>query len=771
MSTQSWLLVLLLTGEQPPALGQDLSHRGKSFWLIAPLAINSLSPVVYMSAGPNRATVTFTGHTEAGSWQKVYQIPANTTIVSDILPANMGLVNLSSMERVYDRSVHIESDTPIVAYAHFYENVYSGATLLIPEETWGYSYVAASSPGDHGSYVCVTAACDNTVVEIVPSARTSLGSPAGVPIAVTLNKGQTYQLLAGMYAGELTGTSVRSVANAAGTCYPVAVFSGSTGTPICGSSSDFIIQQLFPYQTWGKRYVTAPWVNPKSANSSAVKTSIYRVAVKDPSTVVKWNGAPLTGLVNGLYYEFHSDVAAYIEADQPVMVVQFMTSQDVQGGDGCNFAGGGLGDPEMMILSPLEQAFNRADFYLSYQSDILYNYVSVIVPTAGLSSLRIDGGSTYDYSYPHPNLSGYSVVIKRWIAAGKSCIVQCDSAFLGSTYGVADYESYAYNITPLKNLTSSVVVGNEPDSGRLSVRTCTGLAFKWVLQTTYTPSRIEWDLSKLPQLVHDGSPVTANPVIDHPSPDSTIVDKGTVYGVYSFPSYYTFTAGGIFTVPVSVTTAAIDNCSNRQTFTGQLTVFSSPAAAFDAPAAVFIPDGKVSFTNRSEDLSGVGSTDPGGGASDLALLAFRWDFGDGTGSAATDPEHSYADTGDYRVTLTATGADGCPSDTAAQLIRVLEIPLPPPIQPPPAALRVPNAFSPNGDGLHDTWEIPGLSGYPDAIVQVFDRWGQKVFVSKGYGSPWDGSRNGHLLPEGVYYYIIEPGDHKARLTGALHLLR
>lgn len=67
---------------------------------------------------------------------------------------------------------------------------------------------------------------------------------------------------------------------------------------------------------------------------------------------------------------------------------------------------------------------------------------------------------------------------------------------------------------------------------------------------------------------------------------------------------------------------------------------------------------------------------------------------------------------------------------------------------------VPNAFSPNGDGINETWNIDALIAYPYAEVQVFDRNGSIVFSKTNYNKPWDGKYNGKPLPIGTYYYTI-----------------
>jgi hypothetical protein len=84
------------------------------------------------------------------------------------------------------------------------------------------------------------------------------------------------------------------------------------------------MQQIFPFQAWGKRYLTSP--TSTASNASALNKNIYRVAVKDPTTKVKVNGVPLAGLINSFYYEFQSSTADYIEADKPILVAQYIPS-------------------------------------------------------------------------------------------------------------------------------------------------------------------------------------------------------------------------------------------------------------------------------------------------------------------------------------------------------------------------------------------------------------------------------------------------------------
>lgn len=88
-------------------------------------------------------------------------------------------------------------------------------------------------------------------------------------------------------------------------------------------------------------------------------------------------------------------------------------------------------------------------------------------------------------------------------------------------------------------------------------------------------------------------------------------------------------------------------------------------------------------------------------------------------------------------------------------------------------LKIYSGFTPNGDGFNDYWEIENADAYQDIKVMVFNRWGEKVFESKGYDDSkrFDGTRNGRPLPDGTYYYIIELGNTLYRQSGPLTIVR
>jgi gliding motility-associated-like protein len=85
---------------------------------------------------------------------------------------------------------------------------------------------------------------------------------------------------------------------------------------------------------------------------------------------------------------------------------------------------------------------------------------------------------------------------------------------------------------------------------------------------------------------------------------------------------------------------------------------------------------------------------------------------------------------------------------------------------------VSGGFSPNGDGINDVFFVEGISRYPAIHLQVFNRWGDEVFAAKPYQNDWTGvGKNGHALPVGDYYYILDFGDGRETVQGNILISR
>ena len=84
-------------------------------------------------------------------------------------------------------------------------------------------------------------------------------------------------------------------------------------------------------------------------------------------------------------------------------------------------------------------------------------------------------------------------------------------------------------------------------------------------------------------------------------------------------------------------------------------------------------------------------------------------------------------------------------------------------------LIIPNAFTPNQDGINDTWIIENIELFPAAFIYVFNRWGQKIWQGRP-GDEWDGKLNGKQLPAGTYLYIINLFDGSEPYKGTVTII-
>ncbi|MDP4763416.1 MAG: gliding motility-associated C-terminal domain-containing protein [Salibacteraceae bacterium] len=117
-----------------------------------------------------------------------------------------------------------------------------------------------------------------------------------------------------------------------------------------------------------------------------------------------------------------------------------------------------------------------------------------------------------------------------------------------------------------------------------------------------------------------------------------------------------------------------------------------------------------------------------------------------------------APTENTKYTLEVTSENGCKAMDDVYVTVINEI-------------KFAKAFSPNGDGQNDFFEIYGIELYPDCQVTILNRFGTIVFTSIGYANPWDGKFENEVLPVASYFYIIALDDHQKPLTGSISIIR
>jgi len=219
--------------------------------------------------------------------------------------------------------------------------------------------------------------------------------------------------------------------------------------------------------------------------------------------------------------------------------------------------------------------------------------------------------------------------------------------------------------------------------------------------------------------------------------DATTSDKQEVT--------HTYNNAGTYSVSLDITSNL--GCTQSKTFPNMINIYSNPIADFMASTQFLsIMNPEVSFFDKSVDAS-----------------RWLWDFGFGEISAEQNPTVTYSDTGRYIVSLIVTNAFGC-SDKMQNEILVR----------PEFTIFIPNAFTPNNDGLDDDFMAYG-DGLKSYQMIIYNRWGEQIFQSDNKAFGWNGKdRFDNYLPNGIYLYYIAVTDFNTKpwvYNGEVNLMR
>ncbi len=197
-----------------------------------------------------------------------------------------------------------------------------------------------------------------------------------------------------------------------------------------------------------------------------------------------------------------------------------------------------------------------------------------------------------------------------------------------------------------------------------------------------------------------------------------------------------YTTPGLFTVSLTVHNTA--RCAATSTKPNYIQANPNPVAKFEAdPWITTLDTPDIDFS----DLS----------TSDSTITGYEWDFGDGTTSTEENPTHTYTQAGEYEVILYVETVNGCVDTTIAKVALTEEV-----------KLFMPNAFTPNGDGINDVFEIKGTP-VSNFNLYIYDRWGKEIWSTHNFETQWDGTDfNGKPVPTGTYIYTISGTDYKKR---------
>ncbi|MDA3613895.1 T9SS type B sorting domain-containing protein [Polluticaenibacter yanchengensis] len=513
---------------------------------------------------------------------------------------------------ISNRGIHVYSKdgTPISAWMYTYstENTAAGS-MIFPTNTWHtdyrvQAYGGSTNSGTPNSFFFVVAEEDDTEIEFVPTVdildsasntiftsspnQTAIKYYANQAYTITLNRGQIFNAMgniSGSRGLDLSGTIVRSK-----NCKKIGVFGGNgrvlvdvgdgaTPPKYGNTGSDNLIQQMFPKVAWGTKYYTTPIKH--------MEYNLYRVMVDDPNTKV-WINDPshttaLTGMING-YYEFSTNKPSVIESDKPVSVTQYIAAQGYatgkNSGDDSPYGMNGIGDPEMIILSPAQQAIEKVTVF----SPDFKNgksgaaYINVVIPKSGISTFKLDlatnpqqlvdtGSSSFTAGVYYQSAPALIPIANAFIPYEKDAnyyfarfkvdfpaahTLTSNVPFNAIAYGTNDGESYGFNGgTAIKDLTIPTSIknpyGNAINSANGDLQTCVGTDVEiWATLPYQTNRDIVISFNNNPNMTPN-----TNDTIKNPVHSETFTRDGTTFYVYKSPVKHKFTAVGNYAINIS----------------------------------------------------------------------------------------------------------------------------------------------------------------------------------------------------------------------------
>ncbi len=227
------------------------------------------------------------------------------------------------------------------------------------------------------------------------------------------------------------------------------------------------------------------------------------------------------------------------------------------------------------------------------------------------------------------------------------------------------------------------------------------------------------------------------PILNFPHPDDVCIDANEFPLISATPAGGDYSGDGISNNVFHPKYASVGihkilysyidpvtSCSN--TIEDSILVFPLPPVEFTVdPKAAFLENAKFEFTDLSP-----------------TAISREWTFGDGQISTVKSLSHVFKDTGNFDVKLIIQDKNGCKNNSADHVYVGENF-----------SFFVPNAFTPNADGLNDFFSGIG-TGIKEYHLRIIDRWGKTAYTSNDIGSPWPG--NG--CPDDTYIYIISLKD-------------
>lgn len=404
-------------------------------------------------------------------WSADLAVKANT-IGEFQVPVSQGYTSIGAV--VENRGLKVTSTTPIALYAsNYYEFTYD-ATIVLPITGLGDEYVIQTFESQiREKEFAIVATEDNTIVSITPNATTSDGRVAGKSFDITLQKGQTYQVMSSSSYEELSGSYVKSNKL-------IAVFAGHkcATIPDGNAACDHIVEQQLPTAMWGKNF---------ALTKTYGQTGDYiRVTALKDNTNIVLNGSNVAIINARETYTFRlTQNSSYLEASAPVACYLY-----IEGG-AANYD---MSDPSAVLISPIEQRLQEVTFATFETNKSRSHYVNVVTTEFGSKYTELDEQNIANKFSPlNGNDKLYFAQIP--IAHGTHTLRTNSEGFIGHVYGLGQYESYAYSVgSSTLNLAGQIIIGGVINSDMdTTIERCYKKPITFSPQTNDDYDEIEWN--------------------------------------------------------------------------------------------------------------------------------------------------------------------------------------------------------------------------------------------------------------------------------------
>ncbi len=403
-----------------------------------------------------------------------------------------------------------------------------------------------------------------------------------------------------------------------------------------------------------------------------------------------------------------------------------------------------FGDPNANAANPNTSNVQNPNHHYA----VVGPYTATLIATSSAGCKdTISQTFTVNGSVP---VAGFTIQNSSTLCSNQAtAIVDGSTVDFGSLVKIEIYWDYANDPT-VKTIDNSPLAGriythNYPEFGAPLSKTYTVRYVAYSGSNCVNTTSQDITLLATPALQFDAVPPVCSDAPSFQLTQAKLLNGLPGIGAYSGAGVISST--GIFSpaeatpgnVALRYTYDADNGCSNR--VDGAVEVYPTPGVNA-GPDKVVLEGGSVTLTPALN--AGLPVT-------------YMWSPAIGV----NDPSAAFAvvtPTQDMTYTLTVTSNAGCKGSDQV-FVKFLKDPV------------VPNIFSPNGDGVHDKWEINFLDNYPGCTVEIYNRYGQLIFRSEGYSRPWDGRINGKDVPLGTYYYIVDPKSGRKKITGYVDIIR